>query len=455
MSAVLTSYFRAGGVTLIAKIFAAVASLAEIYFLNLLLGKADYGAFVYALTIVLIVGIVIGNPMRSLILYRLSKDKDTVLSTDFFKGMVGITILLGIIATLTIFGLGWQSWIIALAVIAALEMVRVTLCAGLQASHNIPAMTFFNTLLPYAVRMVVLIILAIGGFNSVSAVAGGYAFAFIVPIIAIMVRYKIYPKFICAPFARADLWYGLKIMFTQLVHQNSRYIDVILIGSIGLMTATADYVVALKFATLLLIGKQLTQGLITPRMASGHIEPEYSTARFFEIVIAVCGIIGFACIGGYILPFFGDYETVQTLFFLCAASMMPRVMTGSAAEFLSMKGHAGWVLFASLITLKTTITAALILIPIYGAMGSGMTAIIGATTANIILWFAALKTERFNTINGADFVNGGLTMGVCIAIGLGVVPVVHGAIGISLIFTIYLIYNRKYARQLKDFINAR
>ena len=455
MSHIFTSYLRAGSMTLIAKIFAAIASLAEIYFLNLLLGKAEYGAFIYALTIVLIIGIVVGNPMRSLILYRLSTYKDNVLNTDFFKGMVGVAILVGVIVTLVIMMIGWQAWIIALAAIAAFEIIRVTLCSGLQAAHNIPAMTFFNTLLPYAMRMAALIILTIGGLNTIPNIATAYMIAFVIPIIAVAARYKIYPKFICAPFVSADLWYGLKIMLTQLVHQNARFIDVILIGSIGLMTATADYVVALKFATLLLIGKQLTQGLITPRMASGHVEPEFATARFFEIIICIGGIIGFTCIGGYILPLFGDYAIVQSLFFLCAASMMPRVMTGCAAEFLSMKGHAGWVFIASLMTLIFTFAVAWVLIPIYGAIGSGITAIIGASIANIILWIGAIKTEKFNTINRGDFTAGLLVTVICIAIGLQFITTIIGAIFIALIFILYLVYNRTYIIQLRDFIHAR
>lgn len=441
--------------TLMAKIFAAIASLAEIYFLNLLLGKAEYGAFVYALTIILIVGIVVGNPMRSLILYRLSYDKNKVIGTDFFKAMIGITIILGITTTSALMIVEWQAWIIALAAIAAFEMIRVTLCAGLQAMHNIPAMTFFNTLLPYAVRLVALAILTIGGFNAMQDVAKAYIIAFAIPIIILAVRYRISPKFIIAPFHASDFWYGLKIMLTQLVHQNARFIDVILIGSIGLMTATADYVVALKFATLLLIGKQLTQGLITPRMASGHIEPEFSIARFFEIIICVCGIIGFACIGAYITPLFGDYDTVNTLFFLCAASMMPRVITGCAAEFLSMKGHAGWVFITSLITLIITIATAWMLIPLYGAIGSGVTAIVGASTANIVLWIGALKTEQFNATNWRDFACGTIIMMVCIAMGLQVMTIMMGGIIIALIFVLYLVYNHTYFIQLWDFIHAK
>lgn len=440
--------------TLFAKIFAMLGTFAEIYFLNILLGKEGYGEFFYAFTIIMVIGIVIGGPMRSLILYRLSDQKD-ILTSAFMRSSFGLTIILGLIAFTLTHLVGWSIWIIALAALTALEMLRVTLCAGLQAMQRIPTMTFYNTLLPYAFRMGVLFILTFLGWNSVTDIAGGYIIAFTLPVIIIAARYNILPSFSFKPFISSDLSYGVKTILTQLVHQNARYVDVIVIGSLGMMAATAEYGVALKFATVLLIGKQMVTGLITPRIASGNIEPEYSIARFFEMSVALGGIIGFACIGQYLLPFFGDYDTVYTLFFLVAASMIPKVMTGCSAEFLYMKGHAGWVLITSVITLIVTVCAALYLVPKYGAVGSGLTAFISGSIASFILAYAAYASEKFHVMNKTDAITGFIMIALCVPVGLQIIPVLYGVTAMGSIYAGYLFLNRHYFHALYSLLRSR
>jgi O-antigen/teichoic acid export membrane protein len=453
MNHIFSKYIMAGGVTLCAKILAAFGALAEIYFLNMLLGKEGYGAFIYAFTLIMIVGITIGNPIRSLVLYRLSSEKKDILSFPFFKSAFGLSIILGLFSIAIITFFGWNYWIVGLTAIAAFEMTRVTLCSGLQAMQKIPTMTFYNTLLPYGFRLIALGLLAVFAVSNSSMIVIGYTIAFALPVIILAIRYKIIPSLSLKPFIRSDFFYGLKMVLTQLVHQNSRYIDIIFIGSIGLMTATADYVVALKFATLLLLGKQLTQGLITPRLTDDEGHKEFAAARFFEMMIAMSGMIGFATIGWFILPFFGDYASVETLFFLCAISMIPRVMTGSSAEFLSMKGHAGWIFIASLITLITTICAAFILIPQYGSTGSALTAIIGAFIANLILGIGAYYEEKFKV---TDIKNGIIAIVLtitCFAIGFQFIAVSMGGIILFLIFMAYLFLHRHYIQFIKEYIS--
>ena len=454
MSDVFKKYLSAGGVTLFAKLFAMVGTFAEIYFLNILLGKEGYGEFFYAFTIIMVIGIVIGGPMRSLILYRLSNTKD-ILKSGFMRSAFGLSIVFGGIAFAIVTMIGWRTWIIALASLAAFEMLRVTLCAGLQAMQRIPTMTFFNTLIPYAFRIIMLCALTALGWNEVTDIAGGYMIAFALPVFIIAARYKILPSLSLKPFLSSDFSYGAKTILTQLVHQNARYVDVIVIGSIGMMAATAEYGVALKFATVLLLGKQMVAGLITPRMTHRDITHEYTIARFFEMSVALGGIIGFAVIGSYLLPFFGDYVAVETLFFLVAASMIPKVMTGCSAEFLYMKGHAGWVLVTSVITLMITVSAALYLVPKYGATGSGLTAFISGFTASFILAYAAYQSEKFHVMNKIDAITGFIMIALCLPVGLGVISILYGGVAMAGIYTAYLILNRKYFYQILELARIR
>lgn len=423
MTASLTRYIRAGGMTLFAKIFAAFAAFAEIYFLNHLLGKEGYGAFFYAMTVVMMVGIIIGNPMRSLVLYKLSGTDSSLMQTRFFRSVTGYTILIGVFAASLLSFTGWETWIIALAFLTLCEMTRVTLCAGLQAAQNIPAMTFYNTLLPYALRITVLAGLVVFGLNTVSAITIAYSIAFILPVLILIVRFNIRPSLDPAPWSKADIAYGLKTILTQIIHQNARYLDVIIIGSLGFMAATADYAVALKFGSLLLLGKHMIQGLITPRLKTDDGLREFAAARFFETGIVYGGIIVFTLFGGMILPLFGDYEAVETLFFLVAAATLPKVMTGCAAEFLYMKGHAGWVLVTTILTLVISLIAGWILIPLYGATGSALTALTGSIMAAVTLAIGCYKTDQFNVTANADFILGILSMLTCLATGFGILSV--------------------------------
>lgn len=443
MSALLSRYIYAGGSTLAAKIVAMIGTFVEVYVLTTLIGKDGFGAFFYGFTIIMVCGIVIGGPMRSLILYRLSSTDD-ILTHPFLRSVFGLTILMGGITSLAMIMIGWTPWIVTLAVLATLEMTRVTLSSALQAMQNIPTMTFYNTLLPYGLRIVMLGILMVSGVSSLTDIAIGYCVAFAIPVIAMMVRYRIYPSFDFSVLKRDDYAYGLKTILTQLVHQNARAMDVIVIGSLGLMAATADYGLALKCATVLLIGKQMIAGLITPRIASGAIEPEFSTARFFEMSVAFMGIVGFACVGHWLIPLFGNYEGVEVLFFLVAASMIPKVMTGCAAEYLYMKGHAGWVLATSIITLIVTIASALILVPLYGATGSAFTVLIGSSIASAILTYAAWHTDHFRVSSQKDTITGLAMMVVCIATGLGAIEVHYGGMVMAVVTLCYLVWHRNH-----------
>lgn len=438
---IFASYLRAGGATFAAKLCTALAVFAEIYVLTSVLGKAGYGGFIYGYTIVTMIGVIFGNPAKSAILYRLSAEQ-APLQSPFMKVMTGYVMVTGLFVTVILSIAGGESWISLLAFLGAMEMVRVTLCAGLQASHNVPAAILYNNLVPALCRFAgLLFIIFVPGVQA-GFVAGVYSMVFAIPVLAVMLKYKIFPRLTGYRPPRADIIYIGKMILTQTIHQNGRFLDLVLVGTIGTVTMTADYAVALKFAVLLLTGKQLTEGLLTPRMALAAFEPEYNAARTFAFALALGGIVLFSLCGLSILSLMGDYTDSYGLFFVIAAAMIARVLTGSSAEFLAMRGRAGLILAAGIYSLAGGGVCALVFIPAYGTIGAACAAFAAAAISNIVLGLAAWHTEQFPVTPKTDFAFGMISISLCLLGGFGYIPAFYTGTGIAVILAFYL-YNRR------------
>lgn len=428
---IMRRYMTAGGFTLLAKIVTVLSVFAEIYFLNALLGKDIYGDFVFALTMILTASMVLANPFRSYVLFR-SRTSDPYALTRyvFLLSLVSGTVLSVAILVILYFGpdIGKPHmviWAMVLVWIIPVEIARNVLSAFFQSKQNIRAMVFFNSVAPHLCRMAGLAVIWFLNLDNMIFVMAVYWMAASMPLIVMMARHKLYPAFSSLLCIKKDAVYIAHMICTQIVQQASRIIDLFLVGILLTSAVTAEYAVAAKFAAVLFIGKQMTEHLLTPRLHGDNVASlrrEYDMTRDFGVLITLTGIVGFACLGRYILPVFGNYgQNTSQIFFLLSAAALCRTATGCSGEYLAMKGHSAWVLGTNFAAMVAAGLTAFIAMPVWGAHGAATAAVIGAATGNIGAVYACYKTEKFICIPLAQSVLVAIMFIICMMYGFGIV----------------------------------
>lgn len=459
MNGILKHYMHAGGMTILSKFFAFAALFAEIYLLNAMIGKSGYGEFVYAFTLLTAAGIVIANPLRSLILHKTAALSDRA-AKDFVRGCLGLSFAAGLIlaciaAALLIPALwfGFLCWILPF------DIARILTTAYLQSRQDIPTMSFFQTILPLALRIVLLACLWGLDLAAPFAITAVYAAGFVIPSVIVMKRYALWPALPRRISDKSAVQFTAALTATQAVHQLARIGDLLFVGILLSASLTAEYAVAMKFAIALMIGKQMTEGLLTPRigvLGPAALEKEYAAGRSFAFLTAIAGILGFTLFGPFILPLFGDYgENSYRLFFLLAAANLCRVATGSSSEYLMMKGHAAWIFGISLATAAATLSGAFFLISVHGAAGAAMAAVIGAATANAGAVFACRRTENFTCLAWRDIIIAAAFIALCLALGRGFVTPGQAGTGMIILAALFLLCEKRHLQNILAMVKQK
>lgn len=460
MSLILKQYISAGALTLLAKVVTVMSVFAEIFCLNIVLGKSGYGDFAYALAITLLAATIIANSVRSLIVYKVSASPPSFAQLYSRQcltlSMVLALIIMGLMVFFSDFLVQYSDnhnahiWINLFIWIIPMEIMRHCLIAYLQSRQNIKKMILMNTVSLFMLRFLGLAVIYLFAIQNPLIIACLYFTAFALPPFYLMWCYKLWPTLSGRLLSLPDFRYGLTLIATQFVHQFSRTADLFLVGIFLVSMFTAEYVVAMKFAAILLIGKQMTEHLLTPRISSENaldVTQEYAATRHLAFLIAVAGILFFAIFGAYILSAFGDYsDRTYELFFVLAAVMMCRVSTGNAGEYLLMKGHSRWVFYASVLSCTAALISAIMLMPALSVYGAAIAAFIGALVGSTAMIFGCWHTERFVALPPLYIGITAATVITCIGIGLSmIIPMVGGAIMV-VILTVLVYCDRHYWR---------
>jgi O-antigen/teichoic acid export membrane protein len=192
-----------------------------------------------------------------------------------------------------------------------------------------------------------------------------------------------------APFALAAL-------AQTLMNQ----IDVVLVGALAGATPAGLYAVAARGAALTLFGAAAVNTTLAPTASELWIKREYSRLQLV-VTRAARGALLFALAVAAILWVFGPQfllifgnefpEANSTLAVLALAAVIDCGF-GIAGVILSMTGHQGLNFVALLAAIGARVVLGIVLIPVAGALGAAVAALVSIVLINVIAtYFAATR----------------------------------------------------------------
>lgn len=413
---VIRAYFRSGVTAIVSKVLGVVTGFTDLFFLNRILGKEDFGIFFIALTVATTLGLIVGSPFSRLVLYHGSRAAESDANEHRrYAAMLGWTALFGMVVSIGLCIMAqplaqlFNKPAVAFALVTLvptvfLDALRWTIASRLQAHQQIVRMTVVSETSVYAARLVALpLVWALGG--NMAGVGLAYAFASLVPVVLGFYYLPVMPT-LARHFTRWDVQYAGRMFLTKTVTQNARTIDVLVVGALAKATAVADYALATRFASFLLTGKQLYQELLAARIGAllaadrkRDLDVEYHMGRLGGLVVALCGILGFMVIGPWMIPLFGDHPHTYSLFMILSAVMLVHVGTGNSGEYIYMSGMGGWTMVTNGLMLGVSWLGAVLMVPVWGIGGAAVSALLGPIVAEIVAYVLLRRVKNFRTID--------------------------------------------------------
>jgi O-antigen/teichoic acid export membrane protein len=460
---IVWAYARTVVTGISSKLITGASGMAVVWLLNAILGKDGFAYCMIGLTLALTIAIVVVSGFEKVVIYHVSRLDPATEDAQSRRiggagvyGATGIAIALAVILfILADIIAGWMGkpeagpWIRIFTPVIPLNVINAVQTGWIQARQMVPMSVFFGELLPNVLRVVLLALvwLLAGGILGIgSAVAA----AFVIPVVWL---FTLQPTPLVSPFAVFKKWdvrYGLTVLLTRLADQRLQSISVLLVGTLSTAAATAEFVLAVRFALLLVALQLVLNLLLVPRlgamMARGSRESllkEFDTTRFVALVGAIAGAIIYLLIAPFLLPLFGDYGAAYSSLMILTAGMVVRVGFGASGQYLVMAGHAGWRLLNSLGSLIVIVALSYLFVPWYGGDGAAMAAFLSMLftngTAAIIIWGKDnLATVTVNLLWAM-----GLACLILVAAGWGLLPSPLAAVCLSLIGIWILFFYRE------------
>jgi len=417
MSSKKTLYAVSSLSVVVAKSLSFISALVVTLLLNRLLGKNEYGTYEFVMAIVLIISDLSLFGMDRVILYRVSRlapRSQSLLGGEIVRFIFGRVAIFSIAASILfcVFAMTFESqfefpnfllWAIAMSIIIPLSAFNQVCAVWFQARQRlaesiiIPAIADVCRLTFLAIAIMVL---PGAGWSAAALIL-----AALVPLLVWSTRIPIDALRQVERITNWELKYGLKMMLTSVVHRAMQRIDIIMLGTLGSIVLTADFAVAARLSIFASIGNVLLAPAFAPRMGRLLAEQnrqeysrEYAQFRLVALAISLGAGAIFALGGPYLLGFFGDYKDSQSILLILCAANLVMVGFGPNGRYLSMAGHAGWLLISTLLLLVATIGFNFILIPNLGAEGAALGTLISFVLINVMISIMIWRLDQMATL---------------------------------------------------------
>lgn len=453
-------YVAGAGAGLLAKSLSLAAGFGNLWLLTQMLAKEQFAGYVFVVALLTWLAILGTAGLDRTILFRLSRTE--IAPDDPGAGALVAAALLivlpvsAVLAVIVALGTsirrldhlpGLDFWLTVLAPLV------VTTCLGriFEAWYWACGRVAASVLVPAAGDVARTVGLGVAFFVSPteSGVAAAVVVAALVPLLIWSVIVPLGALRRPAPPPRGDVGYGVKAMLSRAVDEGTNQLDIIVIGILATAAATADYAVAARLALVVAVVKGLLTPVLTPRLgrysASGSREVllrEYDQVRLLGLVAALASAALFAALGRQALALFGDFERSYPLLMILVAGYVVSVGFGSNAAFLTISGHAGWMLAARLALLVVIVSLNLVLVPALGATGAALSMAGGMVAMNVFMCYAIWRLHRLPTMSPGlvILVAGAHAMLQCVA--FGVLSGTAAALGLGALAAVLLVAQR-------------
>jgi O-antigen/teichoic acid export membrane protein len=177
-----------------------------------------------------------------------------------------------------------------------------------------------------------------------------------------------------------------------------------MMGALATSSATAGYVMASRLSMVLLVGHQLMNLILTPRIgrfldkdAWTSIEQEYHQSRVLALMVALGGGVVFVFAGEWILTWFGAYSEAFPMLLILVATYVTHVSFGMCGGYLNIAGYAGWTLATTMLVLAVNIGINYLLIPTLGGAGAALAMLVSFFLTNFLTSYVIKRLDDVDT----------------------------------------------------------
>lgn len=417
---------KGGGVIFTGKLFLDAVRFVTAFFLARLLGPKEYGMYSLALSATNIcVGLALLGLDAALIRYVAvmvgRKDDESVWGT--IQVGISVAMLLSVVTGTVLFGFAYPVADKAFhkASLAPLLQLAAVLIPVLTLSEVLASITKGFKRMDYPViaqfvfqpvfRLIMILILALGGFDAFKAIITFGLADLSASIIMIYYLNRIYPLKRPLSPAKRDLKgllaFSLPVWMSGLMVQFQSNLQAIVLGTMGSITGVGLFSIASQITA---ISGHFTSAINVsskPIVAQLHDQKDmhqlgqiYQTANKWAVMVQLPIFLVMVIYPAALLSIFGNsyMQGASALIVLAIADLL-NVGTGMGGIILDMTGHTRLKLINSILRLGIYLGLDLLLIPRWGLMGAAVAVMAGEGTVNLLRLIQVYMLFKLNPFN--------------------------------------------------------
>lgn len=466
----MSAVARGGGVIFSGKMFLDAVRFVTAFVLARVLGASEYGMYSLALSATNIgVGLALLGLDAALIRYVAvmvgRKDDESIWGT--IQIGVSLAMLLSAVSGTILFGFAYpiaervfhnaglapllQLAAVLIPVLALSEVLASSIKGFGRMDYPVIARFVFQPVF----RLVMIVLLALSGFNPYLAVATfgvadlGASF--------LMIHYlnRVFPLRRPLSPAKRDirglLGFSLPVWLSGLMVQFQSNLQALVLGSLSSITGVGLFAVASQitaisghFTSSINVSSKPIVAQLHDRKDMQQMGQIYQTANKWAVMVQLPIFLVMVIYPGALLSIFGAsyVEGATALIFLAMADLL-NVGTGMGGVILDMTGHTRLKLLNSFLRLGLYLGLDLLLIPRWGLMGAAVAVMVGEGTVNLLRMiqvYALFKLLPFNrgfikpVVAALAAAGGALLLGIWLPAG---VDLIRAALGSILLLLVY------------------
>ncbi len=396
-----TAYLAGASGVIASRMVSLGAGFLSLWFLTRILSTEQFAGYSVAMSVVILASSSVGIGIERVMLLRVSEVEPCsgqlmgrTLALKIF-GLVGTLSILAALA-LMLFSeaarLGVQEdlngWLIRLAPFVPAAALSLVLVTWFQANHRV-GVSELMTGLTDGSRCIFFGIAFLFGLGSPAvALAATMSAAMPIPLLLSLAIGRTTHQPSAMTFK--DLLFGLHFLTMRLSRMGLNHLDIVALGMFAGVTETAQYVVASRFAAIVMLGPAVFAPTYEPRVRrlialgdSEAISREYHSIRVIAFACALVSCVVFTAIGRPVLTMFGEFGVGYSPFLLLLAGHLAQAGFGVHGSHLSMTGDIALATVNRVGTLAVFVVCLIVLVPPLSAIGAALSFLIASVVYSL------------------------------------------------------------------------
>lgn len=182
--------------------------------------------------------------------------------------------------------------------------------------------------------------------------------------------------------------------------------DVLMLGVMADSETVGLYGIASRVAALLTFVLAAVNSVTAPRFAKMHadgkrkkMEQLAKSSAMWMVIVSLPAVVIFWVFPGIILELFGtSFSDGVWILRILVIGQFVSISVGSVGTLLMMSGHERLIRNNTVLAIVVNLSANLLLIPIFGAVGAAMATALAYIVQNVVLWWKVRKVMQINTL---------------------------------------------------------